>query len=49
MAGHKVLQSRDRAFDVVYWAVDGIVLHLGADLGVDLAPLVAALSTPPLD
>ena len=48
MAGHPVLRSRDEQFDVVYWAVDGVVLHLGADVDVDLSPLVAALTTPPL-
>ncbi|HUP55026.1 MAG TPA: hypothetical protein VM408_05930 [Methylomirabilota bacterium] len=48
MGGHRVLRSRDREFDVVYWAVDGVVPHLGADVGVDLAPLVAALTVPPL-
>jgi hypothetical protein len=48
LAGRRVLRSRDAEFDVVYWAVDGLVLHLGADLGVDLAPLVGALSAPPL-
>ena len=48
MAGHRVLRSRDAEFDVVYWAVDGLVLHLGADITADLAPLVGALSAPPL-
>jgi hypothetical protein len=49
LAGHRVLRSRDAEFDVVFWALDGLVLHLGATLDVDLAPLVAALSEPPLD
>jgi hypothetical protein len=44
IAGRRVLVADGREFIAIYWAVGGMVFHLGASKGVDLAPLVEALA-----
>jgi len=44
VAGHRVLVARTRDFVVAYWAVDGLVLHLGASAKADLTSLVERLA-----
>jgi hypothetical protein len=45
IAGRRVLVADGREFIAIYWAVDGMVFHLGASKGVDLTPLVERLAT----
>jgi hypothetical protein len=44
VAGRRVMLADGREFIAIYWAVDGMVFHLAASKGVDLAPLVGRLA-----
>lgn len=44
IAGLDVMVTSDRQFTVIYWAVDGLVFHLGASNTADLSDLVGRLA-----